>query len=74
LVKLEICKFWLHCGAASIDKFSKGAVNKKSLKKKKNRWARLQHGLMSCSSRLTLRRRWIRFLHISVFWKCYKSF
>jgi len=35
LVKLEICKFWLHCGAASIDKFSKGAVNKKSLKKKR---------------------------------------
>ena len=31
LLKLEICKFWLHCGAASIDKFSNGAVNKKSL-------------------------------------------
>jgi len=31
LVKLEIFKFWLHYGAASIDKFSKGAVNKKSL-------------------------------------------
>jgi len=31
LVKLEICKFWLHYGAASIDKFIKGAVNIKSL-------------------------------------------
>ena len=31
LVELEICKFWLHYGTASIDKFSKGAVNKKSL-------------------------------------------
>jgi len=30
LVNLEICKFWLHYGA-SIGKFSKGAVNKKSL-------------------------------------------
>jgi len=31
LVKLQICKFRLHYGAASIDEFSKGAVNKKSL-------------------------------------------
>ena len=31
MVKLEISKFWLHYGAAIIDKFSKGAVHKKSL-------------------------------------------
>jgi len=34
----------------------------------------LQRYLMSCSSCLTLQRRLIFFLHISVFWKSYKSF
>jgi len=34
----------------------------------------LQRDLMSCSSRLTLQRRWIFFWHISNFWKSYKSF
>ena len=33
----------------------------------------LQRDFMSCSSRLTLQRRWIFFLHFSVFWKSYKS-
>ena len=32
LLELEICKFWFHYGATSIDKFSKGAVNKQSLR------------------------------------------
>ena len=31
LLELEICKIWLHYSPASIDKFSKGAVNTKSL-------------------------------------------
>jgi len=34
----------------------------------------LQRRLMSCSCCLMLQRRWIFFLHISVFWKSYKSF
>jgi len=29
LVKLDICKFWLHYGAANIDKFSKGTRQQK---------------------------------------------
>jgi len=57
---------WLHVHITlTVEHFSFHALYKKF---------GLQRDLMSCSSRLTLQRRYIFFLHISVFWKIYKYF
>jgi len=56
---------WLHVHITlTVERFNFHAFYKK---------CGLQRDLMSCSSRLMLQRLWIFFLHISVFWKSYKT-